>query len=94
MSVIVVGYGVIPHQECTEKEKKEIEKKGIAIYNYLRHAIEPVHNRRLIYIDVETKDYLIGDDTIETRLRGQQRANTHDTFWCRIGDGSLYFEEE
>lgn len=94
MSVMILGYGIIVKRGTDKKEKEEIKTKGIKIYNYLRPILEPAHNGKWILIDVETKEYLIGKETREMELLGEQRFLPHGIFHCRIGEGSEYFGKE
>lgn len=94
MHTLVVGCGTMTKRGTAEKEEKEVKRKGIQEYKYLQPILEPCHNGKLILIDTETRGYIIGEDKKETYDLAQAKFGSHGVFWCRVGEGSLHFEEE
>jgi hypothetical protein len=70
----------------------EIARRGKNIYkNQIRSQIETLENiGKLVSIDVETSDYVIGDDLVETSSRLQAKHPGAAIWTERIGFNAVY----
>ena len=56
-----------------KKVKSEISYRGENIYKKLKRKLEPVYKGKFILIDVETGEYIIGDDKMEIALEARKK---------------------
>jgi hypothetical protein len=77
------------HLGTSQYTAEEIAAKGRAIYeSRLRTQLERDNVGRFLVIDIETGEYEIGDDDLETSLRAQGKNPSGVRFGMRIGHRS------
>ena len=69
------------------RETSEIVRLGREIYiQDIRHKVEPEHVGKYAAIDVDSRDWAMGDDPMEARNKlGEKRPEAVDVFMERIG---------
>ena len=95
MSIIILHYGVVDNKDTQKKEYDRIVTKGLEIYKYLRRALRPGNDGKLIAIDVTTKEYLIAEDIRGERRKAFLHFHQRPIFCYKIGaDDEILFEED
>lgn len=65
--------------------------QGEEIYNrLLRPRLEPDQNGKIVAIDVDSEDYEIGTDVLDTAHRLRGRRPNAEVYLMRVGDVALY----
>lgn len=68
-----------------------IARRGQAIYDArLKSRLEPKHNGKLVAIDVETGDYVVGDDALVAGDQLRRRRRDVVSYVVRIGSRAVY----
>jgi hypothetical protein len=78
--------------ESTRPNRDEVAKLGREIYDrQIRSQVEVAENiGKIVSIDVETGEYEVGEDLVETSLKSQAK-HPHALLWAeRIGFDAVY----
>ena len=69
---------------------EEIAQQGEEIYNrLLRARLEPDQNGKIVAIDVDSEDYEVGTDVLETADRLRVMHPDAQLYFLRVGDRVL-----
>lgn len=94
MITIIWHYGVVSDKDVLKEDYDRIVAKGLEIYKYLRRALRPGNDGKLIAIDVTTKEYLITEDIHGERKKAFLHFHQRPVFCYKIGaDDGVLFEE-
>ncbi|MBI5912957.1 hypothetical protein HY839_00770 [Candidatus Azambacteria bacterium] len=94
MITIIWSYGVIDNKDIQKKKYDRIVTQGLAVYKYLRRALRPGNDGKLIAIDTKTREYLITEDSREGRQKAFLHFHQRPIFCYKIGaDDEILFEE-
>ncbi|RLG23815.1 hypothetical protein DRN76_04870 [Methanosarcinales archaeon] len=69
---------------------KELCFKGEKIYVEIKETLEPTLNSKFVAIEVDSGDYFIGNDAIETTERAKKRYPDSTFFLVRIGHSAAF----
>ncbi len=74
----------------TRYSKEEFAQRGDAIYEDIRHIVEPGNQGKFVAIDIETGAYEVGDDELGASDRLLARVPGAQTWLVRIGSRYVY----
>ncbi len=78
----------MPHSRYTGDE---ITRRGVELYQALRVRVETEENiGKIISLDIETGDYEIGDDPVQTGRRLQNKHPDAAIYGARIGYNAVF----
>lgn len=92
--IIIWHYGVVDNKDILQEEYDRIVTQGLEVYKYLRRALRPGNDGKLIAIDVTTKEYLITEDVHGERKKAFLYFHQHPIFCYKVGaDDEVLFKE-
>ncbi len=72
-------------RETVVIDPKKMAKKAEKIYERIKDELEPEHKGKVVAIDVETRDYFLGETVIEAGQKGREKYPGRSFHFIRIG---------
>ena len=66
-------------------DKDEFVDRGKRIYKRLKPKLEPMYKGKVVAIDVESGDYILGDDELDAALNARRLFPDKIFYFIRIG---------